>query len=59
MAQAKKMLKGKTIFYSWQYKKPDLESSMFYILQQQMKKGRKTRQQESSSCSLCVWSTIP
>eukprot|EP00957_Ditylum_brightwellii_P002803 215400-Ditylum_brightwellii.AAC.1 len=37
MAQARKLLEGKTILYPCQTKKMDMEPSMFYIIQQQMK----------------------
>eukprot|EP00957_Ditylum_brightwellii_P008293 627526-Ditylum_brightwellii.AAC.1 len=36
MAQAKKTLEGKTFFSPGFYKKPDMETSMLCILQQQM-----------------------
>mmetsp|Transcript_33060 Transcript_33060/g.48509 ORF Transcript_33060/g.48509 Transcript_33060/m.48509 type:complete len:248 (+) Transcript_33060:515-1258(+) len=37
IAKAKKSLKGKTILYPWSNNKTDLDSSLFFIMQQQMK----------------------
>eukprot|EP00957_Ditylum_brightwellii_P103278 7871705-Ditylum_brightwellii.AAC.1 len=37
MAQAMKLLEGRTISYPYQVKKPNMESSMFSNMQQQMK----------------------
>eukprot|EP00957_Ditylum_brightwellii_P089267 6797215-Ditylum_brightwellii.AAC.1 len=49
MAHARKLLEGKRISYPCQIKKPNIESSMFYILQQQMKQrkdNKATREQQ-------------